>query len=248
MFSREVTEMKSAMDGLAKGNLTYKLKNPANNEIGQTIQAMSTTIDTLHGIIENITIYSSSLESSAEKIEHISSEVEVVSDGLKQGVGQISSRGETMLEITKNSVTKLDEAAKSAAKTTKSAENNAQSILGVIEKFREFQTKMERTVDVSKELSSSAADISEISKTIKEIADQTNLLALNAAIEAARAGDQGRGFAVVADEVRKLAERAGKATSEISGLANVIFSDVDKTINMLKDSVQASGQNMIKLP
>ena len=247
MFSREVTEMKTVMDGLAKGNLTYKLKNATNNEIGKTIQAMSTTIDSLHGIVGNIHTYSSSIQSSAEKIEHISGEVEVVSDGLRKGVEQISSKGETMLSITKSSVAKLDEAAKSSAQTTKSAENNAQSILGVIEKFREFQSKMERTVTVSKELSSSAADISEIAKTIKEISDQTNLLALNAAIEAARAGDQGRGFAVVADEVRKLAERAGKATSQISGLAQVIFSDVDKTISMLKDSVLASGQNMVKL-
>ncbi|PLS15887.1 chemotaxis protein [Bacillus sp. M6-12] len=93
---------------------------------------------------------------------------------------------------------------------------------------------IEKTKNLTHELSESSAKIGQVVRTIRGISNQTNILSLNAAIEAARAGEHGRGFSIVAQEVRKLARQTENALDHIQSQ----ISSVQETIEKFEKSFQ----------
>ncbi|WP_215145490.1 methyl-accepting chemotaxis protein [Exiguobacterium qingdaonense] len=95
-------------------------------------------------------------------------------------------------------------------------------------------------------LQQEAKTITDIVRTIREIAAQTNLLALNAAIEAARAGEHGRGFNVVATEVRNLSNKVSLSITEVNdNIEGIVkrIDDVSTSIGRISPKVKdSSGQ------
>ena len=151
-----------------------------------------------------------------------------LSQGASQVAGaasQIASSSQSLAQASSEQAASLEETSASGEEINAMARRNSESALGAAglvsgsqQKFVETNQWLEETVTAMGEINAQSGKISNIIKTIDEIAFQTNILALNAAVEAARAGEAGMGFAVVADEVRNLAQRCAQAAKDTSAL------------------------------
>ena len=214
---RPLRAMEATMAGIAVSlDFTQRVPVSRNDEIGQSVHAFNSLLDTLQRSLGAIVGVIRSNENATAEMHQSAL---VVADIAAEG-SDASKRIQHAVQSIEQHILEIDRESRQAGRITEASSQEASSRSAVIRETANRIDALAAHIDAaSAQVSALAGEVGEIESVVSEIrqiADQTNLLALNAAIEAARAGETGRGFAVVADEVRKLAERSAAATELIN--------------------------------
>ncbi|MBB5172357.1 methyl-accepting chemotaxis protein [Texcoconibacillus texcoconensis] len=253
---RPIVKLNEEVNKVADGDLSVRIVNESNDEIGQLTKNFNDMTENMRQLIEAVQRSVNTVSQSSENLSAVVDETTASSEEVSRAVDEIAdgaSHSASYAEETNQQTVTLSEQIERLLEQANRINGNAreakvQNQHGIeqIELLRNHSTHADSVIasvqQVIQGLSHKVKEIESIITTITGISEQTNLLALNASIEAARAGEHGKGFAVVADEVRKLAEETSRATDHVKETLKGIEAESEQAVREMKITSEISGE------
>lgn len=246
-----VKKLTDLITTMTEGDFTIHSDEGSNDEIGIMSRCVNVFIEAMRGVIVSIDNVSHMLHNQADSSKDVSVEMFSASKQQNQSMKELNS---TVNQLSR-SVNVIAQSAMTLAALVEEAKEDGDGVSGKMMEtvtisqkgkavMQDVDAAMHSINDSVKQLQyaidevgNASQEITDITRTIGEIADETNLLSLNASIEAARAGEAGKGFAVVASETSKLAQTSMESVRHIDDLIMEIKSLIESVISQAKDSV-----------
>lgn len=220
-----VNDLTHVLGEMANGNLNLTIDRDYPEDFEPLSVSSKHIIDSLNDTMQQINQAANQVATGADQV---SDGAQSLSQGSTEQASSVEELAATIMEIS-------DHIHQNAA----NAEATNQSSVETSKAIEEGVTQVNHMVQAMADINATSSQISNIIKTIDDIAFQTNILALNAAVEAARAGSAGKGFAVVADEVRNLAAKSGEAAKDITALIENSLQAVEKGSTLAASTSQS---------
>jgi methyl-accepting chemotaxis protein len=226
-------EMARVADSIANRDLRVRVGARSSTDVFGS--AFTKMVESLHGIIEELTEGGQGLSAAAQQLAATSGEQSVM---LSEHASAIQESLATLEEI-RTIVTQTSEQAKSVVEisersldVSKSGQEALQEAIAAMEKIRDQVAEIAQNIVA---LRTKTIQIGQITASVNDIAGQSNLLAVNATMEAVKAGQVGRGFAVVATEVKNLAMQSKKATADVHRFLGEIQKAMGSTVTVTEE-------------
>lgn len=249
-INNSIRKLSKVMKAVAEGDLTATISMKGKDEFKKLGDHTENMLVNTKELIQKAGIVSEEVLGSVSDVSDTSDRMNTTTDHINEAISKVNEGVYRQTDEVESCLAKMDELAEQieqvneetdgairrAGKSKEMMEKGIAAIDVLDEKAGETAKVTGKVIEKIEALAEETKAITEIIKTIREIASRTNLLSLNARIEASRVGSAGSGFAVVAEEVRKLSEESMKSAEHIGEIVSRIESETRDTVVVAKES------------